>query len=103
MIEKVLKDVDQLSKTCLSTPWVETEPLLRNKMAEWHKTLIQLTERMPVQENSASEMDSNLLILQSGITELHEAMQTKNPVRLSNALSELWYPALKNIEQQLSE
>ncbi len=95
MLETIIEQSTSLASICLSQPWEQTDSALRKRMTEWHSQLGQFSKQLCTDD--PEKVQALLQALQQSIQRLSEALQTRNPVELSNTLELQWVPTLRQL------
>ena len=96
VLGSILTEAAQLACTCLSDPWVETERKIATEMMQWQSKLVEAEKTISNVPDATVQGLSEQLNL--ALQLILAAVQSKNPVGLSNALANEFTDTIKTLD-----
>ena len=95
-LESILTQATQLARTCLADPWINTEQKIASEMVQWQSKLVETEKTLTDVPNTKIQTVSEQLNL--ALTLILEAIRSKNPVGLSNALANEFTDTIRTLD-----
>ena len=94
-LAEVIEQSVQLSRNCLSQPWEKTDQQFRDQLICWQQALQEASNHLNMEDELA--FTTSLAELNSCIQKFILVLKEKDVILLSNTLSDVWVPTLKNL------